>query len=145
MGRWQTVATGRTRIATFQVWTLDVWGHLPSECCAEYDCACIGTCDDDGEGVEHDENECTCSCDVNDRARAGAFELVEHEIAYNLDSDGKPTPGTWFGWDASDAATCDAAGVSADCVIEWQDRDYADIEAPSGRPLLQIERIKGDE
>jgi len=82
-------------MTTFTVWSLDVWGHSGSECCASYDChkgsrACVSV-DDDGNET-HDDNRCECHYDVNDRSRAGEVEIDDDAddtaILAKLDADG---------------------------------------------------------
>lgn len=63
---------------TYTVWSIDAWGHAPSECCAGYDCPCITVPEDEhGETHDevHDEDRCRCDYQFNDRCRIGTIEL----------------------------------------------------------------------
>lgn len=68
-------------MAKFTVWSLDVWGHESSECCAGYGCdgACVHVVNDEGEErEEHDDLTCQCSYTINDRCRVGSVEIPEN-------------------------------------------------------------------
>lgn len=70
---------------TYTVWSLDVWGHAPSEC-IDYKCPCVYENPDASEGhaYEHDEMRCQCGFDVNDRCRVGTIDLPYETEADDL-------------------------------------------------------------
>lgn len=152
MPRWHSAPTGRTRTATFQIWTLDVWGHVPADCSPEYDCPCCRAVEDEGEPVEpsdgepaafdHDSDACQCDISVNDRSRQGTVDVEETETMHNLNPDGSPSEHTFRSWKCSDAALLAALGLALTSVVEWLDKDYCDVSDEQGRPLLQVERVE---
>lgn len=62
----------------YEVRSLDMWGHVPADCCTGYDCPCVSVED----GVEtHDDNACDCQETCNAEYRAGTVEVTDDEDA----------------------------------------------------------------
>ena len=89
-------------MARYTVWSVECWGHAPSDCCASYSCRCVvecphcdgegkhsdpcdGSCSKEGapcntcegNGSYHDDNRCECGFEMNDRAKVGSVEFSD--------------------------------------------------------------------
>lgn len=145
--------TGRTRTVRFIVWSLDVWGHSPSEC-HEHGCKPCCHIDTDGDGndsVEHDDDRCECHYEVNDRCRVGRLSVVETEMEHNVG-----TSYAFTSWacseDAIRAALVDGGFVKAEMRERIGFDDSADYggdewieDAETGRPEFQLERERPED
>lgn len=58
-------------MATMIVYSVDMWGHVPADCCAAYGCKCVNALDED----EHNDDACDCGQDMNEHFRCGSFEI----------------------------------------------------------------------
>ena len=87
--KYRSEPTGDTHTQTWDVHTLDVWGHAPSECCRAYDCPCIHESSDptDEDDVEHDDMECQCHYEVNAAYRAGCISVEAEGTRYNVGTE----------------------------------------------------------
>jgi hypothetical protein len=115
----------------YQVWSLDVLGHVPSECCAAYGCPCILLSLENDEGEqEHDSNVCECSCSVNDRSRVGTVEVTDngtdHDILIALS-------GEFLQTSALDQVEIDdSSGMGDDLYVQTLE----------GEPIFQLEKLE---
>ncbi len=60
----------------YTVYSLDMWGHVPAECCSGYSCTCIEVNEETGKET-HDDNACTCCEEMNDKFRQGEIEVFD--------------------------------------------------------------------
>jgi hypothetical protein len=68
----------------FRVFSLDMWGHVPADCCVSYGCNCVKVSED---GWEHDDDRCSCHEDCNQQFLKGEI-TVDGEIIRTLQDEG---------------------------------------------------------
>jgi hypothetical protein len=56
----------------YTVYSLDMWGHVPADCCASYGCDCV-----DEETGEHNDDRCDCHEECNDQFRVGGVDIPD--------------------------------------------------------------------
>lgn len=114
-------------MSRFIVYSLDMWGHVPADCCAAYGCKCINVHDEE----MHNEDTCECHEDMNDRFRLGT-----------LDAEGAD--------DASLVATLIAEGYLDEAartlaVVDDCGDGTIGIHDSKGRAVLYLASTEGDE
>lgn len=111
----------------YNVYSLDMWGHVPADCSAEYGCDCVKASNHGDDPPEHDDNACTCSEDCNDRHKVGTLDvpdgMKDAEIIAALHAEGFLTD------KGKDVATVDVA----------TDGSMLDIVDAEGRRLFSLE------
>lgn len=123
----------------YNVRSLDMWGHVSSDCSPEYDCRCIKPCEPcesldnacsecEGSGYVHDENACECSETCNQEFAAGFIEVRESDsddlIVQTLIDDG------YLKADAFERIE----------IRDYGDGDMLDVTDREGRRLYSLER-----
>lgn len=122
----RAVPTNDTRTQTWEVRSLDVWGHAPSEC--DTSCPCVRVIDDETGSVDHDKGMCECGFEVNDSSVCGSIDVEAEGTRYNVG-----TAHEFASYHATDAALL-AALVGGDYLA-------SDV---NGKPIADVVRIDGD-
>lgn len=115
----------------YQVWSLDVWGHLPGEC-LEHACEHCCKRDEESSPIEHDDNRCMCDVSVNDRRSVGKVEIADDATDVQII---EAMIGPYFADDVLDKVQIDDPSG---------DREDIYIETKEGYPLFQLEKIEAE-
>lgn len=63
---------------TYQVYSLDMWGHVPADC-SDHDCPCM-------VNGEHDDDACECHENCNQQFRCGTIDVSSDEDSAILEA-----------------------------------------------------------
>jgi hypothetical protein len=95
----------------YEVFSLDMWGHVSADCCPGYGCKCM-VVDMVDDTYTHDDDACECHEDCNAQYRCGTIDVPE---------------------DANDAAILDA--LAKEGFLNELGRKVAEIDDYSDGPL----------
>lgn len=153
----------KKKLFTYTVWGLDVWGHSHQDCQADCKCreechACQveeNGCEDMGDdcAVEHDheENDCDCSYEVNDRSRCGTITVVVTGEKFNVGTEHEgwhPTHDDLIKALVEGAFLNERCLPGGDVTIDIQGEDDATLfleDESDGEPLVQLEFEKSED
>ncbi len=112
-------------MATYKVWSLDVWGHSHKDCgSCDSGCECVKLNEETGE-YEDTDHECQCGYDVNDRFPVGSVDIpsdaTDSEVLRIFDANG-----------FIHAPLCVVDDYSDECCFGIASKD-------NDRPLFQLE------